>query len=342
MRAYGWSLLQFITRDDGGEPAWARWRTARETFKDEPPARDSFQPAELLWSDRDIAMLSLDAAPPPPPIVMLRVYFNESAYTHIRTVKLQEPATTFPLLLDERRRAGKPLVIPEFDQDAIAIKAVWVIVKKGQTYDMPVWNGPKSTLQKYPPDVWPDRFHLPPDREQLRKLFYIIPLDTPNLVASARRAMKTQDVDCGDTALLVGLHVATKNLPDWTWATFWWDNKPDCPPYGDHRPDSIGEPWKHYKMDIALDADIPTERGAGPGAATGPNVCFNPWLEGNLIEGTVSNCLACHQRATWNEGRSALDAATVTRGKTPVDDPAVFDNTRLRLDYVWSLMRHPG
>ena len=38
-----------------------------------------------------------------------------------------------------------------------------------------------------------------------------------------------QQVKAGDLALLVAMHVTTKELPNWTWQTFWWEPFPTRP-----------------------------------------------------------------------------------------------------------------
>ena len=87
-----------------------------------------------------------------------------------------------------------------------------------------------------------------------------------------------------------------------------------------------------YLMDVTDHADDPREP-----TTQFPNVCFNPYLESALAYGTVSNCVACHQRAKMN-GTPDLSGvgkpqATVNRR---IDRDDEYYNESVRLDYVWS------
>jgi len=44
---------------------------------------------------------------------------------------------------------------------------------------------------------------------------------------------------------------------------------------------------------VAYDMDRPHQ------ADGSPKVAFNPYLEGIMLRGTVSNCMTCHARAAW-------------------------------------------
>ncbi|MBV9354239.1 MAG: hypothetical protein JO023_01805 [Chloroflexi bacterium] len=151
----------------------------------------------------------------------------------------------------------------------------------------------------------------------------------------------------GNIALLVAMHVTTKEIPNWTWQTFWWAAVPDSPRYGADRPSEIPEPWSHYDMDAAYYMTAPATDPRGV-----PLVVFNPYLETNL-EGCVpdganppcpsgqiawtgvhSNCMTCHRMAAW--GGTGKSPPYWPDGAIPPDDHQLFDGYT-KTDFLWSI-----
>jgi hypothetical protein len=142
----------------------------------------------------------------------------------------------------------------------------------------------------------------------------------------------------GDSIALVGLHVATKELEDWVWSTFWWHDMPDAGVYAADRSDQVQGVWRNYLMDVTVDTDDPPEPDGTP------NITFNPWLEAGMSNGLVSNCMACHQMSAFPVTNEQV-LGTVIRGRKPIDAPyflGTYDHQRkIRLDYIWSLRDGP-
>jgi hypothetical protein len=89
------------------------------------------------------------------------------------------------------------------------------------------------------------------------------------------------------------MHVTTHEIKDWVWITFWWHDHAEFGEFGRDRPRALVQPWDHYVMDVTYDMELPWQ-------STGlPKAIFNPYLEGGLVNGNQSNCMACHQRAIW-------------------------------------------
>src|SRR5690606_27381215 len=92
--------------------------------------------------------------------------------------------------------------------------------------------------------------------------------------------------------------------------------------------------WRNYLLDVALDPQTQSTEDRGP------DICFNPWLDARFPDGgagggTVSNCIACHRRASY----PAVSFLPITRGAPDfIGDPA-FGPGRLRTDFLWSLAR---
>lgn len=130
----------------------------------------------------------------------------------------------------------------------------------------------------------------------------------------------------GDYLALVATHIATRELPEWVWITLWWD------PSVQTNAATRAASWRHYALDAAFDATLPR---AGDG---GPRVVFNPWLEarmpdGGAGDGTRSNCLACHQRASYPGTRFL----PVTRGAPDPARDTAFEPGKLRTGFLWSI-----
>jgi hypothetical protein len=105
--------------------------------------------------------------------------------------------------------------------------------------------------------------------------------------------------EAGDYAVLVGMHVNTKELVNWTWQTYWWQPGADAP---DDFPGSkkgmtpkVEGAARNYAMCTAYHQ---TQGKDSQQMA----VCFNPYLEtsSNIPDGVQSNCMSCHGTATVN------------------------------------------
>lgn len=159
-------------------------------------------------------------------------------------------------------------------------------------------------------------------------------------------------VKAGNVALLMAMHVTTKEIANWTWQTFWWGADPGDPVYGADRPKRIPRPWSRYNMTAAYFMTMPARDPAGE-----PWIAFNPYLETNLV-GTVpgpggsaiawtgvhSNCMSCHRMAAWKAaakpqpGQYGDSPAYQPSGLIDPADPALFAGYT-KLDFLWSLTR---
>jgi hypothetical protein len=135
------------------------------------------------------------------------------------------------------------------------------------------------------------------------------------------------DAEAGDYAVLIGMHLTTKEIPDWVWGTFWWHDRPNDGPFAANRPASVAGVWRNYLMDVAYSMETPREYDGTPDAV------FNPYLEAGFPDGLASNCMTCHQRAVWPSGPG--DFLPVTRGARPANDPVFRNSTKL--DFLWSI-----
>ncbi|MBI3568169.1 MAG: hypothetical protein HY084_08220 [Gemmatimonadetes bacterium] len=157
----------------------------------------------------------------------------------------------------------------------------------------------------------------------------------------------------GNIGLLMAMHVTGKEMPNWTWQSFWWGYDPKDPRFGADRPASIKAPWNHYNMTVAYSMTTPT--GA-------PLVAYNPYLETSLAgkipagkdslawTGVTTNCMSCHRRAAiaWSGPVDTLPVPQLygPAGLVNPADPEIFTQPfpgqkgrvpLLKTDFLWSV-----
>jgi len=164
---------------------------------------------------------------------------------------------------------------------------------------------------------------------------------------------------------LTALHITTKDLPNWFWATFEHrDNAPSeaeggvpghvgfvdpsvdrytCPdnPTGcDRAPDVVqGTKWSNYVL-RGTQIDFVTGRGQ-------PTILVNSVIEAPFQD--TSSCITCHARAAYETNANFLSIFRPTSplaGFVGAPDPAWFFSdvaqetvSHMQTDFVWALMR---
>jgi hypothetical protein len=308
MRAHAWRVWQ----DLQGE--WERWPSSDVVLG----ARDRI--VRALQPIRVGERLEVEEHP-----VMFAVLFDPVAAEHVARIQ----------------REHHTGALPAFPRSAIAVKPVWYAVHRDRVTEIPIWdNDPaQPDADGNPSRTWRRTITIDPSldastdhnaggehvpgRVPVGAFLYRV-LETDAEVTAARGAARDPTLAAGDYLVVIAMHVSTKEIPDWVWATFWWHDHPDGP-FGADRPATLTGPAASYLMDVAYSAETPRE------ADGSPHVAMNPWLEGRFPDGLHSNCVACHQRAALG----AVDYLPVTRGVTPTGDP-YFDG-KTTTDFVWSL-----
>lgn len=117
------------------------------------------------------------------------------------------------------------------------------------------------------------------------------------------------DIRGGDYAILVGMHVSTKENANWTWQTFWWNyNQPF--PYG-APPSNVPAPFSSYAMCTGYSMTVNP-----PNSPSGVNTqCYNPYLETGLpapIHGIKSDCMSCHSVASIGNNPNSLSQQPIS------------------------------
>ncbi len=262
--------------------------------------------------------------------VMFAVAFDETAAAHIRRYALGSRAVL---------RAIQ--AVPEFPRSAVALKLVWYPVHRDRSTTLPIWDGdPVNPDARGNPDrTWRRAITIEPPAGGGREsapapagppavpleAFLYRTLDGDAELAAARAVAHDPSLARGDHVVLLGMHVTTKEIPDWVWATYWWHDRPDEGRFADGRPAGLEGAARHYLMDVAYSAQTPREPDGSPHA------CMNPWLEARFPGGLSSNCLTCHQRAAYG----ASDYLPVTHQPLAAGD--AYFTGKTTTDFLWTL-----
>jgi hypothetical protein len=296
------------------------------------------------------------------------VLFNATACEHIRKFRLYDKEVL------EKRVAmfyktpvdapPEERDIPSFPAASIVTKAFWLTIDAAGS-DITVWDSTDPTGAICRPACARMIEVRPANKGEacnlanlkngpvLSSCFYNIPVTKEN-----QGTFKSSiTVEPGDVLVLVGLHIITKEIPDWVWSTFWWNPQANQGRFAADKFDQkiIKGVWRNYLMDTTFSMETPRESqqqrksaslktgciqiGCTSTESPSAKICFNPYLEGNLPDrGQLSNCMNCHKQATFHgivpdprglPRRGYLDSAASCFSP---------ENMQLmRLDYLWSL-----
>lgn len=343
-------------------PIFLSWYTKTDLFTSAAngPSAKSMSLFGLEFP-RQFLDLGVPKDPARKPVVLDKVYYNLAACQHISANGLNKPAARVRRNCDFGQAPPEDRHVPAFPPSAVAVKAIWTIASKSRLTPLPVWdpesnsaqpggNDPMGTAagrwtryvavntdptkyvgtQTFNVQVWDDtahRFDVHRARVVPVSSFFRIQI-TPEIAGAAAEvaeALAISEIPLpGDYLILVGLHVTTKEIPNWVWATFWWHDQPDRGPHAAQRPSSILDPWNNYLMNVSYDMNDPRE---SDGTA---HINFNPYLEAAADGGVKSNCMTCHRLAAVPR-----IAPTRTPGAISIGDPRF--SGKMKTDFLWTL-----
>lgn len=287
----------------------------------------------------------------------------------------------------QKMQTGPYSKIPDFPSDAINIKPVYKIITEDKVYDgmytMSAWNGPKSYDDGYPQSKWKSCIHVNINEKKnnpsgrldyacddinSNNTFYLDDFIhfkiSKKQAASYNQQISNADVKAkeGDIALLVAMHVTTKEIKRWTWQTYWWSPTPLNP----RNPSSnaiasskngiaLEGAAPHYAMAVAYSMITPSQPYINGKNEGNPLIAFNPYLEAhfgkfgsdsyvmnngskiNTNLGVDSNCMSCHMVAAIDTKKgSSFNGPSYQGDKyTSYKDPEL--ENRLMLDFAWSI-----
>jgi hypothetical protein len=280
-------------------------------------------------------------------------------YSYTTREGLQKLNASWPATTPPQNRG-----INDFPIRAIETKPVFGTVKAEGLTIQPLWQGPSASTDPANPYVttWttcvlidptgagPIRPATPPEIHSIKSpgpcktflwaplsTFYAVKLSAPE--ARNFQAASGKIVNAGDFAVLLAMHVNTKEIPFWTWQTFWWQPGPDTPngfPGSKQgQPAGLRAPWTNYAACAAY------SQTTTPTSST-MQVCFNPYLETSpfIPAGLTSNCMSCHGVALYGPvGNYPKD---YKRPITFFSDPTYFNTSSTNTDFSWAVAGAPS
>ena len=235
---------------------------------------------------------------------------SAQSYSYIKRADLQALNAYF----NQNNTPVADRKIVDFPPAATDLKVVFKAVRATELTAVPLWTGPADSTDPGNPssDTWKSCVAVDPTNQRTGKAkincngndieadvvpinaFYHITLTDAEaeLVNQVLGLQAASRVAAGDFHIMVAMHITTKEIPNWTWQTFWWQNGQNAPgnfPGGvDNMPNSIKGAWRNYAMCIADAIVVPFNDPKGK-----PIVCFNPWLETQQTDGlTPTACPA--------------------------------------------------
>jgi len=154
----------------------------------------------------------------------------------------------------------------------------------------------------------------------------------------------------GQIALLVAMHVTTKEISNWTWQSYYWTPNRDQPGAPSSalaaslRPSQITGAAANYAC-VAAYVMLTPGNGANNDPASGPMFGYNPYLEGgfgpstfpfanrynkSFQYGSQSNCMSCHALAIPD----STGLYTTDQHISLADE---YFRNQVSLDFAWSI-----
>ena len=372
-RRFIWRILSDLTDSapDDDRPRFELWHGEDAVFADAPPDDAGQRGMRGVFrsslDDGKRAQRDSDRERGDVPVLTYALY-NDAAYEHIRAHHLNRRGELERLrrVGDADRTVSGDRSIPPFPVGATVLKTVWWPVAGDRLSALPVWDPERNPIGRAGNDYlgWPrvvaiessDTAHrdgsvsidfagrtFPAAHRVALSAFYHLAVDAEmaQRLMRDRSARKTalvalgRPIRDGDALVLVGANLATRASDGWVWAAVWWHDQPDQGPFAADRPDTLKAEWRNYLLQVAFDSTLPAA------ADGGPHVCFNPWLEGRFPDGghgggPVSNCMTCHQRASY----PPVNFLPITRGAPDLAHDAAYAPDRLRTELLWSLALH--
>jgi len=271
--------------------------------------------------------------------------------------------------------------IPFFPNNAITIKPVFKLLQTSggkKLFNIAAWNGTTDKLVAFPEQDWESFVTIDITSKSKKTtstfhlddfIHYKLNDEDAHFFNNEFTEKKDNKFNAknGDIAILVGMHVGTREITNWTWQTFWWDSNSNNPPspsskiIADIRPKELKGAARNYAMSLAYFMVNPNEPNEGKNIYGSPNYSFNPYLEAGFgpgvfndslsfvsvsskekiptFVGVRTNCMSCHRMASVNPET----ISTSKSSKTPYVGNSFVSRTdslfkgQLLLDFAWSI-----
>lgn len=284
-------------------------------------------------------------------------------------------------VLDGFRVEGDIGKTPEFPVRSITTKPTYYVVKaRTGLVRLPAWTKTPEPAKVYGHSTWGNYVYVDLDnRQEPNKPLVPVTTETPTpeQIAAATVNMsdflgfrldgeaaaylnRHQDKGLdpahqfheGDVALLVAMHVTTKEIKNWTWQTYFWASDPKAPgaPSSPEvaalMPDAVTGAARHYAVSPCYQMVTPNQPVTdGSDVGTDPVICYNPYLEAgfgpkvfsfenknrpDFEYGVQTNCMSCHALAT-----ASGKLGYTTDQYVDMANPAFVNE--VQLDFAWSV-----
>jgi hypothetical protein len=309
-------------------------------------------PRQFLRDPRLIQRLAASPTSNPDKAVMEIVSYSPATANTLVKNRLFVDST-----LQGRLSRGQ-LGLSDFQNFGLAIKPMVQIVPgptapgKAAPYLLKVWSGPGTPAinASFPPSQWPTYVLIDvlnrgkgagqsqpvnqPVKDSLAITYNVNDFVHYRLTQAEADSLNSDGdggqhptAHKGDYAVVVGMHVTTSEINNWTWQTFWWVPNPDqaylptSAAVVAARPAQLTGAPRHYAMSIGyqmLTPEQPYEGGQSVGQSA---YVYNPYLEApfgsdvfnpkfvatvktnNILitnnVGVRTNCMSCHLQATY-------------------------------------------
>nr|WP_199067785.1 hypothetical protein [Chromobacterium sp. ASV5] len=301
--------------------------------------------------------------------ILVSVAYNPPAAQHAVNNKLFLQQT-----LDQYLKNGYTEV-PNFPSNAITIKPVYKHISakvfSNKLYVMPGWPGTPSPARAFDQSEWGSCVYVNITGTgaggnsidtgckgaNAGNTFYLNNFIHHKLNAAEAAALNKRQPDAqasaGDYAILVGMHVTTREIKRWTWQTYWWSANADQP----YSPSSaeiaafrkqtpLDPAANHYAMAVAYQMVQPAQPITGGKNVGSSLIAYNPYLESGFDPsvfdycasvggggtdaipskancdkpnpninrfGVQTNCMTCHHMAMYNPKTNYKDSANRER-----------------------------
>jgi hypothetical protein len=370
LRTRAWKLLPLFGKQTEGRPDRSYW-TSVDTLLPAPPDPDSANPAPVNPVSKPALSLLTFAYPrefrdlrsktatdlPPAPVTYESTFYNKLESHSIVTQRLKAPTVTAELLKDEKRDIF-------FPKGSVALKTFWYVVDDHTTVAYWDWNKIPRDDRLQPITTFDSvcvRLQPAPGSGCLdaKKYFYTLTKDASMTFTKPTGAPEVQN---GQTLILVALHIVSKQMPDWLWATYWWRGDGPLATHGqswtcaDAQRDAIKNDlakmpafWQYYSMDVDASfkiakppvdsADLKT---CGTPGIIGNNeeriAVYSPFVEALLLNGRKSSCIGCHALA--NTGMAADGPKVPPLGVADQNLSLATFELGVRTDFMWKVANH--
>jgi hypothetical protein len=169
------------------------------------------------------------------------------SYSYVSASDLAQLNAAF----DQSHAAVKDRKIVDFPAAATDLKVVFMPVNPTGLSPIPLWNGAADSIDPTQPipSSWKTCVAVDPTSSRTGtasincngqqvdaeivplKAFYSVQLDEREAatINSLSKLAGSAAVKAGDFHVLVAMHVTTKEIANWTWETFWWQNGKNPP-----------------------------------------------------------------------------------------------------------------